>query len=158
MTALKSKADRPATGNILLTTGLGIIFGLLLALPPALAVRSSGLGWFPFGFATLLPGMVSANLLAYLVVRFVFGARLPEPLRPLRLRMNIDSPTSQRLADAVGQLQQLERERVRCRDRRYGRRAEERIIWNELLDLELQEIDEQMQRICKSNPPKRSLS
>jgi hypothetical protein len=147
MTALKSKADRPATGNILLTTGLGMMFGLLLALPPALAVRSSGLAWFPFGFATVLPGMVAANLLAYLVVRFVLGARLPEPYRPRRRRMIIDSPINHRLSDAVGQLERMESERVRCRDRRYGKRAEERIIWNELLDLELQEIDEQIQRI-----------
>jgi hypothetical protein len=92
------------------------------------------------------------------VVRFVLGARLPEPFRPVRRRVIIDSPANHRLADAVGELERLESERVRSRDRRYGKRAEDRIIWNELLDLELQDIDEQLQRLSDSNPPDGGLS
>jgi len=56
----------------------------------------------------------------------------------------------QRLAEAVACLERLDGERERLRDSRYGKTTENRIIWGELVELELQEIDEQMRRICSS--------
>ena len=60
----------------------------------------------------------------------------------------------QRLAEAVARLECLDAERERRGDSRFGRTAENRIIWGELIELELQEIDEQVSRIC--NPTGRS--
>jgi hypothetical protein len=55
-----------------------------------------------------------------------------------------------RLAEAVARLERLDAERDRRGDSRFGRTAENRIIWGELIELELQEIDEQVSRICNS--------
>ena len=54
----------------------------------------------------------------------------------------------QRLAEAVGRLERLDAERERRGNPRFGKTAEARIIWGELIELELQEIDEQVGRIC----------
>jgi len=56
----------------------------------------------------------------------------------------------QRLAEAVARLESLDVERERRADSRFGRTTESRIIWGELIELELQEIDEQVSRICNS--------
>lgn len=55
-----------------------------------------------------------------------------------------------RLAEAVGRLERLDVERERQGDSRFGKTAENGIIWAELIELELQEIDEQVDRICNS--------
>jgi hypothetical protein len=59
-------------------------------------------------------------------------------------------PTSvgQRLKQANAALERLDAERQRLRDWRIGQAAEQRIVWNELIELELQELDEQVSRIC----------
>jgi len=59
----------------------------------------------------------------------------------------------ERLAEAVARLERLDAERERRCDSRFGRTAESRIIWGELIELELQEIDEQVNRICSSKVP-----
>lgn len=56
--------------------------------------------------------------------------------------------TRQRLAEAVARLERLDAERERRRDSRLGKTTENRIVWSELIELELQEIDEQVSRIC----------
>ncbi len=75
-------------------------------------------------------------------------------LNPLR-RMSCDperaawehNPTRRRLAEAYDCLQQLDRFREDERAPALGKILEDRIVWRELLDLELQEIDEQIERI-----------
>jgi hypothetical protein len=57
--------------------------------------------------------------------------------------------TRYRLAAAVARLERLDVERERWGDSRFGKTAEN-IIWGELIELELQEIDEQVSRICNS--------
>jgi hypothetical protein len=59
----------------------------------------------------------------------------------------------ERLAEAVARLERIGAERERRGDSRFGRTAENRIIWGELIELELQEIDEQVNRICSSKVP-----
>ena len=59
----------------------------------------------------------------------------------------------ERLAEAVARLERLDTERERRGDSGFGRTAESRIIWGELIELELQEIDEQVSRICGASPP-----
>ncbi len=54
----------------------------------------------------------------------------------------------ERLAAARARLDLLELERSRSGDPLLGRAVEQRIVWRELLDLELQDVDEQIERIC----------
>jgi hypothetical protein len=56
--------------------------------------------------------------------------------------------TRQRLTEAVARLERVEAERERRGDSRFGKTTENRIVWGELIELELQEIDEQVSRIC----------
>jgi len=56
----------------------------------------------------------------------------------------------QRLAEAATRLENLEAEREVRGDSRFGMTTENRIVWNELIELELQEIDEQVNRICSA--------
>ncbi len=55
--------------------------------------------------------------------------------------------TQKRLAEAFNCLQKLERQRAYGHDPVFGKSVEERIIWRELLELELQDVDEQIERI-----------
>ena len=54
-----------------------------------------------------------------------------------------------RLAKAAACLERLDEERVVLGDPTLGKSVEERIIWRELLDLELQEFDEQIERLSE---------
>jgi hypothetical protein len=53
----------------------------------------------------------------------------------------------ERLAERTARLNDLDAERERCGDPGFGKTIEHRVIWGELLELELQEIDEQVSRI-----------
>ena len=59
----------------------------------------------------------------------------------------------ERLAKAVAYLERLDVERFSHGDPNLGRSIEERIIWRELLDLELQEFDEQIRTPLGSCAP-----
>jgi len=62
-----------------------------------------------------------------------------------------------RLAEEVASLEHLDAERERRGDPGFGKTIEDRIVWGELLDLELEEIDEQVNRICRAaGPPSRT--
>ncbi len=58
-------------------------------------------------------------------------------------------PTRQRLAEAVSLLEKFQFHRAHCGDSLLCRLVEERIVWRELLELELQEADQQIERISK---------
>jgi hypothetical protein len=55
----------------------------------------------------------------------------------------------ERLAKAVAYLERLDVERFAHGKPSLGKSIEERIIWRELLDLELQEFDEQTERLSE---------
>lgn len=57
------------------------------------------------------------------------------------------SATAERLDRAFARLQDIQLVRNHRQDPFFGKSAEERFIWRELLDLELQDIDEQIERI-----------
>jgi hypothetical protein len=59
----------------------------------------------------------------------------------------------QRLAEEKAYLEHLDLERVHRGDPSFNKTIEERIIWGELLELELQEVDEQIERICEKSGP-----
>lgn len=67
------------------------------------------------------------------------------------LDLSEDSAASRRLARGAALLRQLERERESREDPAFGRATEERIIWRELFDLELQEVDEQLSRRARES-------
>ena len=56
--------------------------------------------------------------------------------------------TGKRLKEAAACLEKLEAQRARGYDPLLGKWLEQRVIWRELLELELQEIDEQLERIA----------
>jgi hypothetical protein len=55
--------------------------------------------------------------------------------------------TQERLERAFSRLRGIQLVRNHGQDRFFGKSAEERIIWRELLDLELQDVDEQIERL-----------
>ncbi len=64
-------------------------------------------------------------------------------------------PTRQRLVRAFSRLQDIQLVRNHRQDPLFGKAAEERIIWRELLEFELQDVDEQIERLseaAKGNP------
>ena len=63
------------------------------------------------------------------------------------------SPTRKRLAEGFARLEKIERQRAQGHNSILSRFVEQRIIWRELLRLELQDIeeaDEQIERICSA--------
>jgi hypothetical protein len=118
-----------------------------------------GLPWFPFGFGLILCGLLIGLSIANLIVSFVIDpppTASDEAVRPLPLptvpttvqaQPRRADAISNRLADEVVRLEWLDEERERLHDPRFGKTTEERIVWAELLDLELQDIDEQVSRI-----------
>lgn len=59
---------------------------------------------------------------------------------------NVACPIARRLAEEFALLQELEFEREDRGDPSYGKATEARIIWRELFDLEMQEVDERIGR------------
>jgi hypothetical protein len=57
------------------------------------------------------------------------------------------SPTSKRLQAEVAVLDQLDQEHSGLAASNFGKALADHIVWRELLELELQEIDEQIDRI-----------
>ena len=55
----------------------------------------------------------------------------------------------ERLSKAAAYLERLHEERSFCGDPTLGKAIETRIIWRELLDLELQEFDEEIERLSE---------
>ena len=56
----------------------------------------------------------------------------------------------QRLTEGKASLDGLDLERARRGDSTFGRALENKTIWRELLELELQDVDEQIGRICEA--------
>jgi hypothetical protein len=59
-------------------------------------------------------------------------------------------PTRRRLAEAFSLLEKIQPDRAYRRDSPLCRLVEDRMVWRELLELELQEADEQIKRISKA--------
>ena len=56
-------------------------------------------------------------------------------------------PTRQRLVRGFSRLQDIQLVRNHRQDPHFEQAVEERIVWRELLELELQDLDEQIERI-----------
>jgi hypothetical protein len=136
--------------------GLGLVFGAI----SAFGALSLGMRLVPYGAAALTVCLASGVLTA-LIADAVFPAvlrRRKSEKAAVRKTGRRDSPkranrglseTGLRLAREARILENLERERVRRRKPGYSRTAEDRIVWSELLELELQDIDERLEKICE---------
>jgi hypothetical protein len=122
MPILEPKLDQSAILRNLLLASSGICIGLVFGLPPAVGAHEMGLAWLPYGAAVIIIGLVVGLLMSFIASVF-----LP-------------------LADTVVET------RVRGRQEeektpRIVRLPTDRIVWRELLDLELQEVDEKVTRL-----------
>ncbi len=143
--------------------GLGLAFGLA----SGFGGLALGMKWIPFALAAIVASVVSGFLVALIAdavypVVCVPGNRKreerPQPAarwRPVPSTV-LESDTSRRLARKKALLEGLEQERALRHQPSIGKVAEEHVIWGELLELELQDIDEQLEQICdgaKHPPP-----
>jgi hypothetical protein len=152
MPILQRETRQSAVRRILLTTGLGILFGV----PPIVALQALGLTWPLYAVAAI--ALIVGFVLAYSIVGFVVTAPVtPAPVEvpPSQGTMSFKQPPpgrtptviDQRLAAEKADLDRLDDERQHLGNPAFGGTEEQRIIWSELLDLELQDIDEQINRI-----------
>ena len=71
---------------------------------------------------------------------------LPADEAPMNVRA-ASCPTHQRLVRGFSRLQDIQLVRNHRQDPHFGKTLEERIIWRELLELEVQDVDEQIERV-----------
>ena len=96
--------------------------------------------------AAIVEGLVAGPLIALLADSLF----VPEPQAespPTAVKHHVFSRTGERLENEKELLDALAAQRAECRRPGFGIASEERIIWRELLDLELQDLDEQMSRL-----------
>jgi hypothetical protein len=150
------------------TTGLtrwwkqGLVLGLVFGVTSALGALALGLKWLPYGVAAITEGLVDGLLIASIADAVVPLRRTSnDPNSPgSGPLLNAGSATSpkrssmsatwRRLAEEKTCLDHLDAERAYQRNTSFGKTTEDRILWSELLDLELQDIDEQVSRICQA--------
>ena len=137
------------------------MLGLVFSLPSAFGALALGLKWVPYGVAAIAGGLVVGLLIALIADALFPRSRTstdqhsPVSGRPLetgnaKSEKCRASTTRQRLAEEKTCLEHLDAERAYRGDSGFGQTTEDRIVWGELLDLELQDIDEQARRICQA--------
>ena len=159
MPILESNASQSAIRRMLLAAGLGAVLGFQSW---RVAEHAFGVSIPWYGPAWI--SAITTGLGVGLLIAFLTDAPFP------RARTSTDrgSPRSerasrpedsnswerdtdtirQRLAEEKACLGRLDAERKRRGDLGFGKPTEDKIIWGELLELELQDIDEQVSRIC----------
>ena len=157
----ESNANPRTTQEVVLVTAWckrGSVLGLVFSLVCACGVRFLGLPWIPHGVGLIIAGAATGFLTALvwnlLLPRTGTSANPPSPkvesaVRPgeTKTRPAVARMVQRRLAEEKACLEQIDGERELRGDSGFGRTVEERIVWGELLELELQDIDEQVNRI-----------
>ena len=143
MPILELKAKRPPILVILATAGVSAVLGFV--------------GWrlVEHGVAAIAAGLlivlVSGRLLLPARRSVDAGCSNMKPaagLGTVKLEKCGASAIRHRLAADKASLDYLDAERERRSEPGFGKTIEERVIWGELLELELQDLDEQLRRIC----------
>jgi hypothetical protein len=138
----------------------GIALGLAFGIASAFGCLALGWRWLPYGIAAITASVLAGLLIALIadvvfpVIRPAEGPRIPATkyrgsADRSRAEARPRSKLGQRLAKEKVLLEDLDRERAHRRNSAFGKAAEERIVWGELLDLEIQDIDERLERICR---------
>jgi len=131
----------------------GLLFGLVFSIPPAFGAHAPGLRWAPYGAAVITAGLAAGLLIAFISDALYPPTRTstaqPSPVRerPSGADNRRATAIRQRMAEEKAWLEHLDTERERRGDSGFGKTTEDRIVWGELLELELQDIDEQVNRI-----------
>lgn len=136
----------------------GAGLGALLSLPSLIV-----LGAMDGAAAALTISLCAGSMAAGVIIAFLTDTicprRKPESYdseralrRPEIRRQPIELPpdasdTCRRLADGTRALEEIESERRRRDDAAFGQEAEDRIVWRELIELELQEIDDHLNHL-----------
>jgi hypothetical protein len=132
----------------------GLALGAAFGIPLALGTRALGLTWVPCCLAVMV-----AALVAGLLIALVLDALFPRARKAAYGRTSVSESTErieqcpastirQRLAEGKACLEWLDAEQDRRGDSGFEKATENRIVWRELLDLELQDVDDQLHRIC----------
>ena len=130
------------------------MLGLLFSIPCVLGAPGLGLRLVPYGVVVLTAGAAAGILIAAIADAFF-------PSRPTSRDEDASAPGGpqetgnastirQRLAEERGYLEHLDAQREYLGDPRFEKATEDRIVWRELLDLELQDIDERVRRISQT--------
>jgi hypothetical protein len=140
----------------------GAACGLGFSIPSVFGAHALGLAWAP-SIAIPVTFSLCTGVLTALIADSVFPrpAVSTDPASPVREELRGGAlsakaelcppkPVRKRLAKGKAALEHLEAERDRRGDPRFGQTTEDRIVWNELIELELQEIDEQVSRISRA--------
>lgn len=137
----------------------GLSWGALFSLPSVVALRAMTPGGAARALALCAGTMAAGVLIAVLTDSIC--PRKPEPppevedadiLEPLAAedssarRPQPADELGRRLVDGKSRIEELDAERKMRRDPGFAQAAEDRIVWRELLDLELQEIDDRVAR------------
>jgi hypothetical protein len=153
MPILESKEERSAILRSLFARGAyiilgfrtwrpakqGLVLGAVFGIPGTLCARAVGASWLNQCFAVLI-----AALAAGLLIALVTDALFPRG----KFEQRDISAIGLRLAEGKAHLEWLDAEKLRRGDSGFGKDIGDRIVWCELLDLELYDVDEQVQRIC----------
>ncbi len=138
----------------------GAAWGLVFSIPSVFGAHALGLPWV-LSVAVPVTFSVCSGILMALIADSLFPrpAVSADPASPAsdgprggapntKAEPCPAKPVRKRLAKGKAALEHIEEERERRGDPRFGQTTEDRIVWNELIELELQEIDEQVSRIC----------
>ena len=138
----------------------GFVLGLIFSIPSAFGALALGLRWAPHGVAAITEGLVVGLLIALIADALFPRTRTSSDQQSLvsgrlgtgnaKSEKCSASTTWKRLAEEQACLEHLDAERAYRGDSGFGKTTEDRIVWGELLDLELQDIDEQVSRICQT--------
>jgi hypothetical protein len=135
--------------------GLGVLFSL----PSVLMLRTVDRAWAPLAIALCAGSIAAGMIIAFLtdtVCPLETKAKADRaPAVPTPEHHSEPASAGQRSASGVAgrrlkegkrALDDLDRQRRLRHDESFGHEAEDRIVWRELIDLELQEIDSQLDR------------
>ncbi len=137
----------------------GLIFGVVIS-PVTIGSLTVGSTRIVYGLAAM-----AATLIAALFIGLVSEAVFPRAITrirpvqkhddtlPMEMFKRAKVSTRDRLSEGRTCLEYLEMERESSGDRRFGRELEDRIIWRELLELELQDMDQRQDGAGHPLPP-----
>jgi len=141
--------------------GLGL--GALFSVPSTVALSVKDPLRVPLALAICAGSMAAGVLIALLTdcicprtpapsVDLDSAAEPPRAFEDSGVRPRPANANARRLADAKNRLERLDAERELRHNPAYCQTAEDRIVWRELLELELQDIDDRVGRLRGGKP------